>query len=298
VAHSLRYLANCSIMFTELPLVQRPAAARSAGFEAVEFWWPFDRPVPGDAAVDEFVAAVADAGVALVALNFFAGDLTGPDRGVLSIPDRSRQFTDNIEVTVGIGERLGARGFNALYGNRVAGLPPGEQDELAAANIAAAAAAAARIGATVLVEPLSGPGPYPLRLAADAAAVVERARAAGAENVGILFDLYHLAVNGDDIDRAIAAHAARIAHVQIADVPGRGEPGSGRLDLDGYLSRLERAGYDGWVALEYQPTVSTLDSLSWLPRARRTRQPAPRPPHAQPAPPTPGQQPSRGFDRR
>src|SRR4029077_19052287 len=142
VAHSLRYLANCSIMFTELPLLQRPAAARSAGFEAVEFWWPFDRPVPGDAAVDEFVAAIADAGVALVALNFFAGDLAGPDRGVLSIPDRSRQFTDNIEVTVEIGARLGVRGFNALYGNRVAGLPPGQQDELAVANIAAAAAAA------------------------------------------------------------------------------------------------------------------------------------------------------------
>jgi hydroxypyruvate isomerase len=164
VAHSLRYLANCSIMFTELPLLQRPAAARSAGFEAVEFWWPFDRPVPGDAAVDE---------------------------------------------------------------------------------------------------------PYPLRLAADAAAVVGRARAAGAENTGILFDLYHLATNGDDIDGAIAAHASRIAHVQIADVPGRGEPGSGRLDLDGYLSRLERAGYDGWVALEYRPTVGTRDSLGWLPRARQ-----------------------------
>jgi hydroxypyruvate isomerase len=275
VAHSLRYLANCSIMFTELPLLQRPAAARSAGFEAVEFWWPFDRPVPGDAAVGEFVAAIADAGVALVALNFFAGDLAGPDRGVLSIPDRSRQFTDNIEVTVEIGARLGVRGFNALYGNRVAGLPPGQQDELAIANIAAAAAAAARTGAAVLVEPLSGPGSYPLRLAADAAAVVGRARAAGAENVGILFDLYHLAVNGDDIDRAIAAHADRIAHVQIADAPGRGEPGSGRLDLDGYLSRLEQAGYDGWVALEYRPTVSTRDSLGWLPRARRAGPPSP-----------------------
>ena len=274
MAHSLRYLANCSIMFPELPLLQRPAAARSAGFGAVEFWWPFDRPVPGDAAVDAFVAAIADAGVALVALNFFAGDLAGPDRGVLSIPDRSRQFTDNIEVTVGIGARLGVRGFNALYGNRVAGLPPGQQDELATANIAAAAAAAARIGSTVFVEPLSGPGPYPLRLAADAAAVVSRARAAGAENVGILFDLYHLAVNGDDIDRAIAAQAGRIAHVQIADAPGRGEPGSGGLDLGGYLSRLAQAGYDGWVALEYQPTVSTLDSLRWLPRARRAPGPA------------------------
>jgi hydroxypyruvate isomerase len=109
-----------------------------------------------------------------------------------------------------------------------------------------------------------------LRLAADAAGVVARASAAGAGRVGILFDLYHLASNGDDIDRSIAAYADQIAHVQIADAPGRGEPGSGRLDLDGYLSRLEQAGYAGWVGLEYKPTVSTQDSLGWLDRARRS----------------------------
>jgi hydroxypyruvate isomerase len=269
MTHSLRYLVNCSIMFTELPLLQRPAAAWSAGFDAVEFWWPFDRPVPGDAAVDGFVGAIADAGVALVGLNFFAGDLAGPDCGVLSIPARSREFTDNVDVAVGIGERLGVRGFNALYGNRVDGVPVGQQDELAIVNIAAAAGAAGRIGATVLIEPISGPKPYPLRLATDAAAVTGRARAAGAANVGILFDVYHLATNGDDIDHAIAAYASQIAHVQIADAPGRGEPGSGRLDLDGYLSRLEQAGYTGWVGLEYRPTVSTRDSLGWLARARR-----------------------------
>ena len=270
MAHSLRYLVNCTIMFTELPLLERPAAAASAGFDAVEFWWPFDRPVPGDAAVDGFVAAIADAGVALVGLNFFAGDLAGPDCGVLSIPARSQEFTDNIDVAVGIGERLGVRGFNALYGNRVDGVPAEQQDELAVENLAAAAAAAGRIGATVLVEPISGPKPYPLRLAADTARVVVQARAAGAGRVGILFDLYHLASNGDDIDRAIAAYAGQIAHVQIADAPGRGEPGSGRLDLDGYLSRLEQAGYAGWVGLEYKPTVSTHDSLGWLARDRRS----------------------------
>jgi len=170
---------------------------------------------------------------------------------------------------VGIGARLGVRGFNALYGNRADGVPAGRQDELAIENIGAAASAAGRIGATVLIEPISGPKPYPLRLAADAAAVVGRARAAGVGNVGILFDIYHLASNGDDIDRAIAAYASQVAHVQIADAPGRGEPGSGRLDLDGYLSRLERAGYAGWVGLEYKPTVSTQESLGWLARDRR-----------------------------
>jgi hydroxypyruvate isomerase len=87
--------------------------------------------------------------------------------------------------------------------------------------------------------------------------------------VGILFDIYHLATNGDDIDRAIAAYADKVAHVQIADAPGRGEPGTGQLDLDGYLARLERAGYAGWVGLEYKPTVPTVDSLAWLSRERR-----------------------------
>jgi len=267
--HTLPYLANCSLLFTEEPLLRRPAAARAAGFSAVEFWWPFATPVPPDRDVDAFIMAIEEAGVALVGLNFFAGDLAGPDCGVLSIPGRSAQFRDNIDVTTGIGERLGVRGFNALYGNRIDGVDPAAQDELAAENIALAAKAAAGIGATVLIEPVSGPKPYPLRTAADAVAVVQRARAAGAANVGFLCDLYHLASNGDDLDEAIAAHADVVSHVQIADVPGRGEPGSGQLDLDRYLVALEDHGYRGWVSLEYKPTGTTEASLAWLPRERR-----------------------------
>ena len=119
--HLLPYLANCSLLFTEEPLLRRPAAARAAGFGAVEFWWPFAVPVPSDRDVDAFTAAIDEAGVALAGLNFFAGDLAGPDCGVLSIPGRSAEFRDNIDVVAGIGERLGVRGFNALYGNRVDG---------------------------------------------------------------------------------------------------------------------------------------------------------------------------------
>ena len=267
--HSLPYLVNCSLMFTEEPLLRRPGAARAAGFSAVEFWWPFATPVPPDREVDAFVAAVQEAGVALVGLNFFAGDLAGPDCGVLSIPSRSGQFRDNVDVVAGIGERLGVRGFNALYGNRIDGVDPAAQDELAIENITLAAKAVAGIGATVLIEPVSGPKPYPLRTADDAVAVVERARATGAANVGFLCDLYHLAGNGDDLDAAIAAHADVTAHVQIADAPGRGEPGSGELDLDRYLAELEDHGYRGWVSLEYKPTTTTEASLAWLPRERR-----------------------------
>ena len=127
--HGLRYLANCSMLFTEHPLLERPQAAKDAGFDAVEFWWPWpDQPDPGDAEVAAFVSAVGDAGVQLVGLNFFAGDLAGPDCGVLSIPDRAAQFRANIDVAVGIGEQLGVSAFNALYGNRVEGVTPEEQD--------------------------------------------------------------------------------------------------------------------------------------------------------------------------
>ena len=267
--HSLPYLANCSLLFTEEPLLRRPAAAHAAGFSAVEFWWPFPVPVPSDREVDTFTASIADAGVVLVGLNFFAGDLAGPDCGVTSIPSRSTEFRDNIDVAVGIGERMGVRGFNALYGNRVPGVDPEAQDELAVENITLAANAAAGIGATVLIEPVSGPKPYPLRRADDAVAVVERVRAAGAANVGFLCDLYHLASNGDDVSAAITAHADVTSHVQIADAPGRGEPGSGELDLDHYLAALQDHGYHGWVSLEYKPTSTTEASLAWLPRARR-----------------------------
>jgi hydroxypyruvate isomerase len=268
--HSLPYLANCSLLFTEEPLRQRPAAAAAAGFTAVEFWWPWpDQPVPPDREVDQFVAAIQDAGVDLIGLNFFGGDLAGPDCGVLSIPARGAQFRDNVDVATGIGARLGVRGFNALYGNRVEGVPVAAQDELATENIALAAKAAAGIGAAVFVEPVSGPKPYPLRTANDAVAVVDRARAAGAANVVFLCDLYHLASNGDDLDAAIAAHTGVTGHVQIADAPGRGEPGSGQLDLDRYLVALQDRGYRGWVSLEYKPTTSTEASLAWLPRERR-----------------------------
>ena len=124
------YAVNCSILFTELPLLERPAAAKQAGFDAVEFWWPWPVAVPDDAEIDRFVAAVTDAGVQLIGLNFAAGDMPAGDRGLVSWPARSGEFRDNVDVTVGIGERLGCRAFNALYGNRVEGVSAAEQDEL------------------------------------------------------------------------------------------------------------------------------------------------------------------------
>ncbi|MBF6172036.1 hydroxypyruvate isomerase family protein [Nocardia blacklockiae] len=266
--HPLPYAVNLSILFTELPLLDRPAAARAAGADAVEFWWPFATATPDDAEVEEFVRAVEQAGVRLVGLNLFAGDMPGGDRGLVSWPGREQEFADSVAVAARIGDRLGCRAFNALYGNRIDGVDPAAQDDLAVRNLAFAARALAGIGGTVLLEPVSGIAAYPLKSAADVVGVLDRVRAAqGAANLGLLADLYHLATNGDDLDKVVERYADRIAHVQIADAPGRHEPGTGALDLFGYVGKLAAAGYRGHVAAEYVPTGASADSLAWLPTA-------------------------------
>lgn len=256
-----RFDVNASILLTDLPLLQRPSAVRDAGFAGIEFWWPFETPVPADRDVDEFVTAVQDAGVQLVSLNLFAGDMAEGERGLLSWPGRSNEFRDNVDATIGIGERLGCRIFNALYGNRLPGHPAEQQDELAAEQLALAAQAAARIEATVVVEPLSAIPDYPLRTAADVHAVIGRA---GANNAALLADLYHLSVNGDDVD-AVVANTSAIGHVQIADAPGRGMPGTGTLPIERYLAALDQNGCEGWVGLEYVADAASAGEWLWRP---------------------------------
>ncbi|HVW42260.1 MAG TPA: TIM barrel protein [Amycolatopsis sp.] len=257
----MRFDVNLSILFTELPFLRRAEAARAAGFAAVECWWPFDVAAPGDHEVDAFVGSIADAGVDLVSLNFFGGDLAAGDRGVVSWIGRQRELADSVDIAVGIAERLGCSTFNALYGNRVEGQDPQAQDEHALSTLDSAATAVARIGGALVIEPLSGVNRYPLRLASDALAVIGKL---GRENVALLFDLYHLAVNGDDIDAVIADHADRIGHVQIADAPGRHQPGTGQLDVTGYLRKLVDARYGGYIGLEYTPDGPSAESFGWL----------------------------------
>ena len=258
-----RLTVNCSMLFTDLPLLRRPQAARDAGFDAVEFWWPFDDAVPADREVDEFVSAIDDAGVRLTHLNLAAGDLAAGERGLLSHPPRTREFVESIDVAVGIGARLRTVGFNALYGNRMAGLDVAEQGSLAVDNLAVAARAAATIGAQILLEPLSALPDYPLRLADDALAVSDAVRREHRmDNVALLADLYHLSTNGDDLDHVLSRHTGRIGHVQIADAPGRGEPGTGTMDFARHLDTLDEAGYPRWISLEYRQTLA--DPIAWL----------------------------------
>lgn len=262
-----RYTVNCSILLDTVPLLERPAAAQAAGFTGVEFWWPFATAVPGDAEVDTFVSAITDAGVQLTGLNFFAGDMPAGDRGLVSNPERSSEFRDNIDVVVGIGERLGCTAFNALYGLRPEGVSAQESDELGVENLALAGQAVERIGGTVLLEPVSGAPAYPLKTAADTYAILDRVAAQGVSNVRFLADFYHLSVNGDDVPAVIAAHAGDFGHIQIADAPGRGEPGTGDLPLAQWITDSQAGGYDGWIGLEYKTAAP--DPFAWLPREQR-----------------------------
>lgn len=263
----VRYTVNASILLTDRPLLERPAAAAEAGFDAVEFWWPWAEAVPGDADVDAFVAAVRDAGVQLTGLNFFAGDMPSGERGLVSQPARSQEFRDNIDVVVGIGEQLGCRGFNALYGLRDGDADQAASEEAALDNLLAATAAVAKIGGTVLVEPVSGAAGYPLLTARDALDVVDRVNAAGGDSIALLADFFHLATNGDDVATVVEQHAARFGHIQIADAPGRGEPGTGDLPLTEWIERSYALGFAGWVGLEYK--TEAVDPFAWLPLEQR-----------------------------
>ncbi|MGA7206239.1 MAG: TIM barrel protein [Specibacter sp.] len=257
----MTYTVNCSILLTELPLLERPAAAKAAGFDAVEFWWPFASSVPADAEVTAFEQAITDAGVQLTGLNFNAGDMPAGDRGLVSWIGREQEFKDNIAVVAGIGERLGCKAFNALYGNRQDGQSAEAQDELAVANLVAAAQGVAAIGGTVLLEPVSGTPAYPLKTAADVLAVIAKTQAAGVENVKLLADFYHLAVNGDDVAAVIEQHAKDFGHIQIADNPGRGAPGTGELPLGEWIARSRDLGYTGHIGLEYKAPAA--DAFTW-----------------------------------
>ncbi|MFC8021954.1 TIM barrel protein [[Kitasatospora] papulosa] len=270
-----RFDVNLSILFTELPLLERPAAAAAAGFTAVELWWPWiETPTPAQTELDALKKALDNAGTQLVGLNFYAGRLPGPDRGALSLPgEESDRFRANIDMAADFAASVGCKALNALYGNRVEGVDPAVQDELALENLVLAARAAHRIGATLLIETLNGTESplYPLVSAPAGVEVVDRVNeATGLGNATFLLDLYHLSMNGEDLSQVIKTYAARTGHVQIADNPGRGAPGTGSLPLERLLDELTEAGYDGRVGLEYKPgDRPSAEAFDWLPAEAR-----------------------------
>jgi hydroxypyruvate isomerase len=221
--------------------------------------------VPSDAEADAFICSIADAGVALVSLNFHTGDMAAGERGIVSHPARVPEFRDNVAAVVEIARRTGCTRLNAPYGLRVPGVDVAEQDAVAIENLAFAAAAAEKVGASVLIESINSvdiPG-FPVDTSGKALEVIAKV---GLPNVGLLADLYHLAKMGEDVADVLSRHRDSILHVQVADPPDRGAPGTGTLDFEPLFRQLARQEYDGWVGLEYVPAdpADSASSFAWL----------------------------------
>jgi hydroxypyruvate isomerase len=259
----MRFSANVSILFKEVPFLERFGRAREAGFSAVEFWWPSGE------VLGEVEAAIGDAGVEVALFNFDAGDMPGGERGLVGDPDRAGQFRENVPVALDLARRLGCGRMNVLVGHEKEGMSRGEQLALARENVAFAADAARESGVTVLVEAVNTfeNGPYLLWTTAQAVEFVEDV---GRENVKIQHDLYHMQRMEGNLVANLREHFDHVGHVQVADSPGRGEPGTGEIHYPYVLAELEGLGYDGFVGLEYNPASGTTEeSFDWLPEEGR-----------------------------
>jgi hydroxypyruvate isomerase len=259
----MRFSANVSILFAEAPLLERFGRAAEAGFSAVEFWWPSGEDL------GEVEKAIKDAGLMVVLFNFDAGDMGAGDRGLAGDPEREEQFRENVPTALELARSLDCRRLNALVGHEIEGMGREEQLELARRNVGFAADEARDAGIEVMVEALNTleNGPYLLHTTEQAVGFV---KSVGRENVKIQHDFYHMQRMEGNLVANLREHADLIGHVQIADSPNRGEPGTGEICYPYVLGILEELGYDGYVGLEYSPTTGTTgESLGWLPKELR-----------------------------
>jgi len=259
----MRFCPNLSMLFKEVDFVDRFERAADAGFAAVEFWWPSGEDL------DRVKTAVKDAGLQVALFNFDAGDMPGGDRGLLSDPDRQQEFRDNVPVALELARSVGCPRLNALVGLELDGVDTAEQLRLAADNVGWAADQAADDGIEVMIEAVNTfeNGPYLLATTDAAAEFVERV---GRDNVKLQYDAYHMQRMEGNVVATLRERIGGITHVQVADSPDRGEPGSGELNYRYIFAALEELSYEGWVGLEYKPTTETTgESLAWLPQDKR-----------------------------
>ncbi len=254
----LRFSANLSLLFREVPFLERFDRAAHAGFDSVEFWWPSGERL------DEVEAAIRASGVEVVLFNFDAGDMSSGDRGLLSDPFRESVFRENVPVALEFAQRITCRQLNALVGVQRPDISREKQIELAVRNLRWVAREAAQSGARVLIEAVNTfeNGPYLISRTADAAALLDRA---DEPNLAIQYDVYHMQRMEGNLAATIRSYHERIAHVQIADSPGRGEPGTGEINFHYVLRVLTDSGYEGHVGLEYIPTTEATEaSFGWM----------------------------------
>jgi hydroxypyruvate isomerase len=259
----MRFCVNVSILFKEAPFLERFGRVRDADFSAVEFWWP------GGEDLDEVEGAIKEADLSVALFNFYAGDMPAGDRGLVSDPERQDQFRENVPVALELARSLQCGRLNVLVGHEGPGMSREERLNLARKNVAWAADQAAEQGVGVVVEAVNTfeNGPYLLYTTQDAVEFVE---SVGRENVKLQHDFYHMQRMEGNLSVTLRRHIGGIGHVQVADSPGRGEPGTGEIHYPYLFGVLEELGYEGYVGLEYNPTTErTEESFAWIPEGLR-----------------------------
>lgn len=257
-----RFAANLSMMFGEVPFLERFAAAAEAGFEAVEFLFPYEHPP------EELARRLRAGRVQNVLFNMPPGDWGAGERGIAALPGREREFRQGVALALRYAEALGTPSVHAMAGL----VPAGADREACRAtyleNLRFAAHELAPKGITLLVEPINGrdmPG-YFLQTQAEAHAIREEV---GAPNLRVQMDLYHAQIVEGDVTVKLRRWVKDVGHVQIASVPDRNEPDRGELSYPHVFRVLDELGYAGWVGCEYRPAQGTVAGLGWFAPFRR-----------------------------
>jgi hydroxypyruvate isomerase len=251
-----RFCANIGFLFPEVPFLDRFEAAAKAGFAGVEFASPYEFTAA------ELRARLAAAEVQLVLINSPAGDRSKGERGFACLPGRADIFRDGVEQALDYATSLDCKLIHLMAGAPPADLPYETALALYAVNLAWAAERAQKAGVLLTIEPLNprdAPG-YLLRTQEQGAAMVA---AIGRDRVGLQFDIYHCQTAQGDVASRLEKLLPYVAHMQLADVPGRHEPGTGEIGWEYLFRRIDELGYSGWVGCEYAPLGDTVEGLAW-----------------------------------
>ena len=255
-----RFAANLSMLFTEAPFLERFALARAAGFEGVEYLFPYAY------AKDQLQQALAQNHLTQVLFNLPPGDWDAGERGIACLPDRVAEFRAGVDQALDYAQALGCRQVNCLAGLRPATVTEDEAWQTLVANVGYAADKLAGHGITLCLEAINSrvdmPG-FALDTSGKVLALIEQV---DADNVRLQYDVYHMQIMEGDLVRSMECLLPWLGHIQFADNPGRHEPGTGEINFSNVFGAIDRMGYDGWVSAEYRPSGKTADSLSWLPR--------------------------------
>jgi hydroxypyruvate isomerase len=252
-----RFAANLSMLWPELPFLDRFEAAARAGFSAVECQFPYAWPA------EELAGLLRRHRLALVLHNLPAGDWDRGERGIACLPGREEEHLAGVERAIAYARALGCWQVNCLAGVAPPGEDPARLRATLAANLRRAAERLAAEGIRLLVEPLNVhdvPG-FVLAGTGPALSLLEEA---GTGNLALQLDAYHAHRMGEDVLASLERALPRLGHVQIADAPGRHEPGTGQVPFPAFFARLDALGYTGWVGCEYLPLTTTEAGLPWL----------------------------------